>query len=393
MSRSTHYWRRLPGLLAILAIVFAQLLGTAQLAQAISTTIVISQVYGAGGNAGATYSHDFIELFNRGTTPASLAGWSVQYGSATGTGNIGATSAQLTELPSVTLAPGQYYLIQEFSQAAVGAALPTPDLIDATPINMSGTAGKVALVSVATSLGCNGSSTPCSPAQSAQIIDLVGFGNANFFEGAVAPAPSATTSILRANGGAIDTDNNSTDFTAGTPTPRNSGGATPVAPAITTQPQSQTINSGQAATLSVTASGSVPLAYQWFVGTAGDTASPIGGATSSSYTTPALSATTSYWVRVSNSAGTADSATATITVSVGNLCELTFTPIYAIQGSGTAAAMTGNITTQGVVVGDFETTAGLQGFYIQDPTGDADADTSDGLFVFTGTAANTVNIG
>ena len=47
--------------------------------------VVISQVYGAGGNAGATYKNDFVELHNRGTTAASLAGWSVQYGSSGGT--------------------------------------------------------------------------------------------------------------------------------------------------------------------------------------------------------------------------------------------------------------------------------------------------------------------
>ncbi|RPI20547.1 MAG: lamin tail domain-containing protein, partial [Actinobacteria bacterium] len=56
-------------------------------AQAISPDIVISQVYGGGGNSGAVYTHDFIELFNRGTSSVSLAGWSVQYASATGTGN------------------------------------------------------------------------------------------------------------------------------------------------------------------------------------------------------------------------------------------------------------------------------------------------------------------
>jgi hypothetical protein len=52
---------------------------------AISTTVVVSQVYGGGGNSGATYTHDFIGLFNRGSSPASVAGWSVQYASATGT--------------------------------------------------------------------------------------------------------------------------------------------------------------------------------------------------------------------------------------------------------------------------------------------------------------------
>ena len=93
-------------------------------APAASADIVISQVYGGGGNAGAPYTHDFIELFNRGTSPVSLTGWSLQYASATGTGNFGATAAQITPL-SGSLAPGQYLLVQEASQAAVGAPLPT----------------------------------------------------------------------------------------------------------------------------------------------------------------------------------------------------------------------------------------------------------------------------
>ena len=108
--------------------------------RAISSGIVISQVYGGGGNAGAPYTHDFIELFNRGTTPVSIGGWSLQYASATGTGNFGANSGQLTELPSVTIQPGQYFLVQQAS-GAVGSPLPAPDYLDPTPINLSGTAG------------------------------------------------------------------------------------------------------------------------------------------------------------------------------------------------------------------------------------------------------------
>jgi predicted extracellular nuclease len=69
-----------------------------------------------------------------------------------------------------------------------------------------------------------------------------------------------------------------------------------------------------------------------------------------------------------------------------DVCTLPSTPIPSIQGSGAAAAITGDVTTQGVVVGDFEGAAGLQGFYLQDPTGDGDPATSDGIFVFTGNA-------
>jgi len=86
------------------------------------------------------------------------------------------------------------------------------------------------------------------------------------------------------------------------------------APSISTHPQSQTVPSGQTATLSVVATGT-GLTYQWYAGSSGTTTTPIGGATSSSYTTPALTSTSSYWVRVSNGGGSADSNTATITVT------------------------------------------------------------------------------
>lgn len=75
-------------------------------------------------------------------------------------------------------------------------------------------------------------------------------------------------------------------------------------------------------------------------------------------------------------------------------CSLTFTPIYQIQGSGPSTPITGTVTTQGVVVGDFEgsTTIGLQGFYLQDSAGDGNPLTSDGIFVFTG-SSNLVSAG
>ena len=146
--------------------------------------LVISQVYGGGGNANASYTHDFIEIFNRSATSVPLNGMSLQYASATGTGNFGVNSGQLTELPSISLQPGQYLLVQEASQAAVGAPLPTADVTDATPIAMAAGAGKVALVADAASLDCNGGSNPCGPAALARIVDLAGYGSANFFEGA-----------------------------------------------------------------------------------------------------------------------------------------------------------------------------------------------------------------
>ncbi len=71
-----------------------------------------------------------------------------------------------------------------------------------------------------------------------------------------------------------------------------------------------------------------------------------------------------------------------ITFGAADQCSLDYTPIYSIQGSGPTAAITGAVTTFGTVVGDFEgATPNLRGFYLQDPTGDADVTTSDGIFV------------
>src|SRR5262245_214989 len=100
----------------------------------LSSTVVISQVYGGGGNAGATYKNDFIELFNRSAAPVTLTGMSVQYSSTTG------TSWQKTDLTG-TIQPGGYYLVQEAAGAGGTTNLPTPDATGA--IAMAAGAGKV----------------------------------------------------------------------------------------------------------------------------------------------------------------------------------------------------------------------------------------------------------
>ncbi|MBK8738332.1 MAG: PQQ-binding-like beta-propeller repeat protein [Betaproteobacteria bacterium] len=89
--------------------------------------------------------------------------------------------------------------------------------------------------------------------------------------------------------------------------------ASPTPPAITIDLQNQTIVNGQSATLSVLATGAAPLHYQWYQGPSGDTSTPVGP-DAPSFSTPALSATTRYWVRVSNAHGHFDSAAATITI-------------------------------------------------------------------------------
>jgi hypothetical protein len=180
----------------------------AQAAEATSPCVVISQVYGGGGSAGAPLRNDFIELFNRGSTTVSVAGWSVQYTSATGTAWI------KTDL-SGSIPSGGYLLIQEASSGAIGALLPTPDVTGT--IGMSTTSGKVALVNNTTLV------TGACPSGS-HIIDFVGYGaSANCFEGAGPTVTlSVTTAAIRGSSGCNETDQNGTDFAAAAPSPRNS---------------------------------------------------------------------------------------------------------------------------------------------------------------------------
>src|SRR5688500_6637772 len=94
---------------AVAACFAALLSASLLLAAPASAQVRISQVYGAGGNSGATYRHDFIEISNAGTTTMTLNDWSVQYASATG------STWQVTPLTNVDLQPVQYYLVREAS--------------------------------------------------------------------------------------------------------------------------------------------------------------------------------------------------------------------------------------------------------------------------------------
>jgi DNA/RNA endonuclease G (NUC1) len=183
-------------------------------ADPIPVGVVISQVYGGGGNSGATLKNDFIEIYNGTMADVSLAGWSVQYASSAG------SSWQVTPL-SGTLQSGHYYLVQESQGTGGTVALPTPDAPGT--IAMSGTSGKVALVSSTAQL-----TGTCPTA----VVDFVGFGSsANCFEGTGPTATlSNTTAAIRKDGGRTETDDNKLDFATGAPTPRNT--ASPVLPPL-----------------------------------------------------------------------------------------------------------------------------------------------------------------
>jgi hypothetical protein len=178
-------------------------------------SLVVGEVYAAGGNTGAVYANDYVELFNRGASPVALDGWTLQYASAS------STSWQSTAL-SGTVAAGGRYLVQLASGGANGAALPAADATGTS--NLAASGGKVAVVDDATALACGASAGSCSTAS--DLEDLVGYGIATDYKGSgAAPASTATKALTRADGGCTDTDDNAADFATATPDPQNSSAA------------------------------------------------------------------------------------------------------------------------------------------------------------------------
>jgi hypothetical protein len=177
-----------------------------------SGSVVVAEVFAAGGNSGAAYANDYVELFNRGAGSVTVDGWTVQYASA------GGTTWQSTALGG-TIPAGGRYLVQLASGGTNGAALPAPDATGTS--NLAVTGGKVAIVHDATALSCGASAGSCSAV--ASVEDLVGYGGAGDYEGSgAAPAPSATTALARSGGGCTDTDDNAADFATAAPAPQNS---------------------------------------------------------------------------------------------------------------------------------------------------------------------------
>ena len=201
-------------------------LGTEELAvtrAALTDTdaLVISQIYGGGGNAGATYSWDYVELFNRGATPASLGGASIQYGSAAG------AFGGVVTLPAVTVPAGGWFLIQLAGGNNTPAELPVAADLTVTTTNLAAANGKVVLSSGATAVACGLAGSPCSG--TAGIVDLVGWGTASDHEGAAVAAVSGNAkALVRGTFGCKDTNDNAADFTVVTPGALHNAASTPI---------------------------------------------------------------------------------------------------------------------------------------------------------------------
>jgi hypothetical protein len=162
--------------------------------------VVISQIYGGGGNGGATYLNDYVELYNRGAGAVDLTGWSLQYASSTGSG------WDFNKQPlGGGIGAGEYYLISLASGGSNGSVLPAANITG--QINMAAASGKIALVNSFTGLVGN------CPIFDPTIKDFVGYGSADCGEGSTTTsAGSNATALFRRNNGSLDTDINANDF-------------------------------------------------------------------------------------------------------------------------------------------------------------------------------------
>ena len=373
----------------------AALAGYAQPAAATSPDVVISQVYGGGGNSGATLRNDFIELFNRGPAPVSIAGWSVQYASA------GGSTWSKTDLPPLTLSPGQAVLVQQAAGTGGTESLPTPDATGT--ISLSATAGKVALVTNVTLLTCaDAASCLADPS----VRDFVGYGpTANVFEGAgPTPAPSNTAAVLRAANGCTDTDANAADFATGAPNPRNSAASLNACGPIGNLPVAAscppTLTSILGAGASVQLSATDP---DGIVTSAAIVGTPLSGITLGAFApapatgraggTTLIAASSlpagSYEVQVSFVNGDAVPQSAACTVRVAVTTAIPSARIRDLQGAGHLSPLAGQTVTN---VPGIVTAVRTNGFFMQDPAPDSDPATSEAIFVFT-SATPAVTVG
>ncbi len=380
----------------ILALVVSFLPAQALPVAAVSPNIVISQVYGGGGNSGAILKNDFIELYNLGSTAVNVTGWSVQYASASGT-----TWSKTTLAGSIQ--PGRYYLIQEAAGSGGSVNLPTPDATGT--IAMSATGAKVALVN--NSITLTGS---CPLGGS--VVDFVGYDGANCSETAPTPTLSNTTAALRKGNGAVDTDNNSADFVVGAPNPRNSsfpfsavGLATPALVAagqttlltVAVSPGTNPSSTGITVSCNLAPIGGSNPQALYDDGTNGDVVA--GDNTFSFATTDSTPGSQNLPCSFTDAQGRTGTATISVTLLVPIPIGTVNGPVLDTDNGATHVSpyVGQTVAVQGVIYEKTlqaisNSTNTYKGFYIQNTaaTADGDPNTSDGLFAFMNTPS-TIN--
>ena len=323
---------------------------------------------------------------------------------------------------SGTIPANGYFLIQMGNSGGDGAPLPAAHDQQSTGISAPQQSnGNFALVEGTVRLDCDASACASDPT----VIDLVGYGTGQAYEGSgAAPATSKTAASHRNGEGCDDTDDNTADFSSAAPAPRNSaspanvcggGGGNPslsIADAQVAEGNSGNTPLNFTVTLSAAApAGGVALTASTADGTAEAASDYVAlvdapfsiaeGQTSATVVVQIVGDTTpeedeTFTVTIATSTAGIDLGTATATGTIVNDDAANY-EIHAIQGTGLRspfAPASGNgigelVSTQNNVV----TAISENGFFIQTPddrAASAPAEASTGVFVYTGSAPSVV---
>lgn len=288
------------------------------------------------GTSGKAFRVRFLLNFNGSYYPASgdSYGWFIDAISFSGVSTLQNNASQNLSGTSGTFTPDAGTYLMSLSPVISGRSFPasyqtltvstgtiTTPMINTQPASVTIGTGGTATFNVVASGGSLGYQWYAG--NSGVTTNPVSGANGSSF---TTPVLTTTSSYwVRVSNSAGAVNSNTASATVLTP------------PNIASQPVSTTVISGNTATFSVTATGTSP-AYQWYLGSSGNTSSPIAGATGSSFTTPALTTTNSYWVRISNAVGNSDSTTATATVV--STPSITSQPASVTINSGSTATFT-----------------------------------------------------
>src|SRR6478735_3912175 len=333
-----------------LALLAAGLTPLAASANPGGTELVINEVYGAGGNNGALFNADFVELKNPTAAPISLAGKYLHYRAANG--NSGGSPVAL----SGTVPAGSTWLVQMSTVGATGAALPAVDQTANPAIGMAAAGGQVILATTATVIP-NTSAGDFAGASGAAlgILDMVGATGATSYEKAATTAPASATVSLNRN---LDSDDNSADFATAAPSPTKSSSGTATGPSVDSVGAKSFVVDQAITPFTVNASGGTT-PYTWSA--AGLPAGLSIDETSGEVTgTPTAVGSSSVTVTATDADDATGSTTFTIAVTPAAGA---VTPIAEIQGTGATTPLDGQtVTTQGVVTASYPT----GGFFLFD---------------------------
>jgi len=368
---------------AIAAPLLLILLSLAQPVRAVSTTLVINEIdYDQPG----TDTAEFLELKNVGLAPINLDTYTVELVNGTGGG---AALYQTIDLPNVSLAAGDYFVI-----CANAATTPNCDL-DVAPD---------------TNLIQNGAPDGVGLRESGVLVDAVSYEGdtgAPYTEGSgvgLDDNPSlANMGLSRCpDGGDTDVNNADVVFRGITPGVANACAVDVPPTVMSTTPASGATNVSTSASLTITFSEAVTVSGSWFAiscGLTGAHTAAVSGGPQSFTLDPDVDfafsescTVTVFAAQVTDQDGTPDSMATnfgfsfTTAAQPFGLCGDPATLIHDIQGSGPTSPLNGvsGIIIEGIVVGDYQGAGQFGGFHVQEEDADADADpaTSEGIFVF-----------